>query len=89
MTMTGASPFTHLISALKKFVAANDGFLPVSASVPDMKADTTSFVALQRLYRAQAEKDAQTFKVCCIGPSPHHMLMGILSYRPSSHPAHP
>lgn len=53
-------PFFHLLSALKDYVQQGPEALPVSASLPDMKADTKSYVEIQQLYKDQArvERDA-------------------------------
>jgi NEDD8-activating enzyme E1 regulatory subunit len=53
-----ASTFWLHVAAVRSFAAANDGQLPVAGVVPDLTADTTSYVALQRLYAAKAEADA-------------------------------
>jgi len=48
-----------MAAALKIFVdKEGKGKLPLRGTVPDMTADTDSFVALQRLYGAKAERDA-------------------------------
>ncbi|KAJ3365902.1 NEDD8-activating enzyme E1 regulatory subunit [Allomyces arbusculus] len=49
--------FWALCAALKSFVA-DHGRLPVRGSVPDMKADTATYVSLQRVYRDKAAADA-------------------------------
>ncbi|KAI0029905.1 hypothetical protein K488DRAFT_55368 [Vararia minispora EC-137] len=59
---SSAPPFSHLLLALKKFTEQHDGHLPVAGKVPDMKADTKQYVALQRLYRAQAAADAVAYR---------------------------
>jgi NEDD8-activating enzyme E1 regulatory subunit len=45
-------------AAVRAFRDANDGELPVAGTLPDMTADTTSYVELQRLYAAKADDDA-------------------------------
>jgi NEDD8-activating enzyme E1 regulatory subunit len=45
-------------AAVRAFTDANEGQLPVAGALPDMTADTTSYVALQRVYRAKADADA-------------------------------
>jgi NEDD8-activating enzyme E1 regulatory subunit len=45
-------------AGVRAFFASNGGQLPVSGVVPDMTADTKSYVALQCLYAAKAEKDS-------------------------------
>jgi NEDD8-activating enzyme E1 regulatory subunit len=58
-----APPFTRLLHALSRFVSSHDGHLPITGSVPDMKSDTTRYVALQRVYRAASAADAVAFRV--------------------------
>ena len=36
--------------------------LPLSATLPDMKSDTESYVRLQNLYRIQAAEDCECFR---------------------------
>lgn len=52
------SSFWIHAAAVRAFVERNNGELPVAGSVPDMTADTKSYVGLQRLYSAKAEADA-------------------------------
>lgn len=52
-----ASFWLH-VKAVRLFTEANDGQLPLAGSVPDMTADTTSYVTLQRIYAAKAAADA-------------------------------
>jgi amyloid beta precursor protein binding protein 1 len=43
--------FWLLIAALSKFVAQEgQGYLPLTGKIPDMKADTNSFVRLQKMF---------------------------------------
>ncbi|KAL1745904.1 hypothetical protein HDZ31DRAFT_81592 [Schizophyllum fasciatum] len=55
-------PFFILLDALKKFVAEPPHALPLSAALPDMKASTGSYIELQKLYKARAEEEKQTFR---------------------------
>ncbi|KAJ4474416.1 hypothetical protein J3R30DRAFT_3508794 [Lentinula aciculospora] len=64
-----ASTFPALISALANFVQNNpasprypSGLLPLTLSLPDMKSSTEEYVKLQKMYRAQSEKEKQVFK---------------------------
>ncbi|XXQ29703.1 NEDD8-activating enzyme E1 regulatory subunit [Plasmodiophora brassicae] len=51
-------PFWILVNALNRFVSGEGrGFLPVSPSLPDMTADTQTYVALKALYQGKAERD--------------------------------
>ncbi|KAF8996001.1 hypothetical protein BDQ17DRAFT_1310631 [Cyathus striatus] len=55
--------FFHLVAALKKFVESQDhGCLPLTSTLPDMKASTGAYIELQKLYKAQAEKEKEVFK---------------------------
>lgn len=55
--------FWILIRALSDFVAASEtGSLPLSGSVPDMKATSAAYVQLQKVYRAKALQDLDQFK---------------------------
>lgn len=49
--------WTH-VAAVQTYVEQNGGRLPVSGTLPDMTADTVSYVNLQRLYSHQAKSDA-------------------------------
>ena len=55
-TAAGLTELLLLLQALQDFHTAHHA-LPVHGSVPDMTADTQSYVALQRLYQAQADAD--------------------------------
>lgn len=50
--------FWVLAAGVRLFVEKN-GRLPLRGSVPDMTADTESYVALQKIYSAKAESDAK------------------------------
>jgi len=51
-------PFWIVARAMKEFVANEGrGNLPVNGSIPDMTANTKSYVALQRIYRDKAAAD--------------------------------
>ncbi|KAJ9109758.1 hypothetical protein QFC19_001988 [Naganishia cerealis] len=58
--------FWLLIHALKQYtlLPQSEGLLPISASLPDMKASTTDYVHLQNLYKNKANADLRTFKDC-------------------------
>jgi amyloid beta precursor protein binding protein 1 len=47
------------LRSVDAFRAENNGLPPLSGPIPDMHADTNSFVALQRLYRDKALSDLQ------------------------------
>eukprot|EP00735_Rhodelphis_limneticus_P003914 TRINITY_DN15455_c0_g1::TRINITY_DN15455_c0_g1_i1::g.30439::m.30439 TRINITY_DN15455_c0_g1::TRINITY_DN15455_c0_g1_i1::g.30439 ORF type:complete len:529 (+),score=98.44,sp/Q8VBW6/ULA1_MOUSE/47.86/2e-178,ThiF/PF00899.16/1.3e-09,ThiF/PF00899.16/8.6e+03,DUF4404/PF14357.1/0.91,DUF4404/PF14357.1/6.3e+03 TRINITY_DN15455_c0_g1_i1:109-1695(+) len=69
--ITDTSPnFWILASALRAFVAnEGHGLLPVSGAVPDMHADTESYIALQTIYREKADRDTQ-----CVLKHVQHIL---------------
>lgn len=48
-----------MCSALRELVET-EGALPVRGSLPDMAADTNSFISLQQLYQKQAQLQAET-----------------------------
>ena len=52
-----SSVFWVLCRSLKDFVAS-EGCLPVRGSLPDMAADSDSYIRLQRVYRERAARDA-------------------------------
>lgn len=53
-----SSPFWVMCSALREFVQSEDA-LPLRGSLPDMAADTNSYVTLQQLYQKQAQAQAE------------------------------
>ncbi|KAJ7269884.1 hypothetical protein C8J57DRAFT_1323830 [Mycena rebaudengoi] len=55
-------PFFHLLHALRQFTLEPPHTLPLSSTLPDMKANTTSYIHLQKLYKARAEEEKATFK---------------------------
>ena len=57
-----APPFFHLLSALKAFAAQPPYTLPLSSTLPDMKASTQLYITLQSLYKDQAEREKNVFK---------------------------
>ncbi|KLO11925.1 hypothetical protein SCHPADRAFT_876192 [Schizopora paradoxa] len=57
-----SSPFFHLLAALREFCSRPPHTLPLSAALPDMKADTKNYVHLQKLYKTQSEKEKDEFK---------------------------
>jgi amyloid beta precursor protein binding protein 1 len=57
-----APPFFHLVAALKKFAAQPPYTLPLTSTLPDMKASTEAYITLQKLYKEQAEHEKATFK---------------------------
>ncbi|KAJ3103065.1 NEDD8-activating enzyme E1 regulatory subunit [Phlyctochytrium planicorne] len=58
-----SSNFWVLVRATREFVEnEGQGRLPVTGIVPDMKADTETYVKLQTVYREKARQDAQSIK---------------------------
>ncbi|KAI9501063.1 hypothetical protein BX070DRAFT_229348 [Coemansia spiralis] len=53
------SKFWLLANALRRYVESDyaQGKLPLSGKIPDMKADTSGYIALQRIYKEKAEQD--------------------------------
>jgi amyloid beta precursor protein binding protein 1 len=55
-------PFFILLAALRTFTQRPPYTLPLSAALPDIKSDTTSYVSLQKLYKTQAEEEKRVYK---------------------------
>ncbi|KAJ7267019.1 hypothetical protein B0H12DRAFT_1179488 [Mycena haematopus] len=55
-------PFFHLLDALRKFTLQPPHTLPLTSTLPDMKANTTSYIHLQKLYKTRAEEEKAIFK---------------------------
>ncbi|CAA7262494.1 unnamed protein product [Cyclocybe aegerita] len=56
-------PFFHLVHALSKFVEEQPNHaLPLTSTLPDMKADTNKYINLQKLYKERAEEEKKIFK---------------------------
>ncbi|KAG6863905.1 hypothetical protein C0991_002172 [Blastosporella zonata] len=55
-------PFFHLLSALRKFTLEPPHTLPLTSTLPDMKANTDGYIHLQKLYKARAEEEKEWFK---------------------------
>ncbi|KAJ2789717.1 hypothetical protein GGI18_002240 [Coemansia linderi] len=60
---TKVDRFWLLASALRAYMLSDysQGMLPLNGSIPDMKADTKGYVALQRIYKQRAAEDAAQF----------------------------
>lgn len=59
----GSRPFWVMAAAVKAFVAGEgQGQLPLPGTLPDMVADTRSFIDLQRLFKDKAERDYQAVR---------------------------
>ncbi|KAF9043093.1 hypothetical protein BJ165DRAFT_1348611 [Panaeolus papilionaceus] len=63
-SVTASSPpFYHLVNALAKFVEEQPSrTLPLSSTLPDMKASTSAYIHLQTLYKRRAEEEKAAFK---------------------------
>lgn len=61
-------PFFHLLAALQKFTLEPPHTLPLTSTLPDMKANTTSYIHLQKLYKARAEEEKARFKSFLTAP---------------------
>ncbi|KAJ7634864.1 hypothetical protein FB45DRAFT_910090 [Roridomyces roridus] len=55
-------PFYHLLDALRQFTLLPPHTLPLSSTLPDMKANTSSYIHLQKLYKTRAEEEKATLK---------------------------
>lgn len=64
---THSAIFFHLVAALKKFASEPPHTLPLTSTLPDMKADTNGYIHLQTLYKRQAEAEKARFR-SLIGP---------------------
>lgn len=64
--MQQSDVFWIMAKALKHFVVEeNKGYLPLPGVLPDMTANTDSYIALQHIYRQQALHDAdQVYHKC-------------------------
>ncbi|KAJ2871789.1 hypothetical protein GGH93_004546 [Coemansia aciculifera] len=60
---TKVDHFWLLVSALRAYMLSDYslGMLPLNGSIPDMKADTKGYIALQRIYKQKAAEDAAQF----------------------------
>ena len=56
-----SSVFWVMVHALKQFVEKEKA-LPLPGTVPDMKADTERYVALQTVYRAKGKRDLEVMR---------------------------
>ena len=58
-----SAPFFHLVHAISKFVEEQPSHnLPLTSTLPDMKASTDLYIHLQKLYKARAEEEKVIFK---------------------------
>lgn len=55
-------PFFHLLDALRQFSELPPHTLPLTSTLPDMKANTSSYIHLQKLYKTRAEEEKAIFK---------------------------
>ncbi|KAJ2389695.1 hypothetical protein H4S02_002233 [Coemansia sp. RSA 2611] len=60
------SSFWLLANALRRYLGSEyaEGKLPHSGAIPDMKADTQSYIKLQRIYKQKAEQDKAELVRC-------------------------
>ncbi|KAF9260639.1 hypothetical protein L218DRAFT_962225 [Marasmius fiardii PR-910] len=74
-SLTPDSPhFFHLLHALKQFAAEPPYVLPLTSSLPDMKASTESYIHLQKLYRARSGEEKEKFKSFLQVPVPDELV---------------
>jgi len=64
LSLTPASPpFYHLVHALSKFVDEQPSHtLPLTSTLPDMKASTSSYIHLQNMYKKRSDEEKAIFK---------------------------
>ena len=56
-------PFRLMLKALERYTTTvSPHTLPLSATLPDMKASTTQYVGLQKLYKDRAVEEKEAFK---------------------------
>ncbi|KAF8154800.1 hypothetical protein B0H34DRAFT_538059 [Crassisporium funariophilum] len=56
-------PFFHLVHALSRFTKEQESkTLPLTSTLPDMKASTGAYIELQKLYKKRAEEEKEVFK---------------------------
>lgn len=55
-------PFFHLLVALQRFTLEEPHVLPLTSTLPDMKASTDGYIQLQRMYKDRAEEEKERFK---------------------------
>jgi NEDD8-activating enzyme E1 regulatory subunit len=56
-------PFCHLAAALHSYTKHQPPHtLPLSSTLPDMKASTTYYIELQKLYKKRAEEEKEILK---------------------------
>jgi amyloid beta precursor protein binding protein 1 len=60
-TTSSLPPFFQLLKALRSFTEKH-GYLPLTSTLPDMKASTEEYVRLQTLYKNQAEEEKAEVK---------------------------
>eukprot|EP00980_Cylindrotheca_fusiformis_P000374 scaffold91_cov127-Cylindrotheca_fusiformis.AAC.34 len=60
-----ASTISVLSRGLKEFMGKNGGRPPLNGAIPDMTASTDYYVALQQIYKTQAEQDFREMKALC------------------------
>ncbi|CAG7851768.1 NEDD8-activating enzyme E1 regulatory subunit AltName: Full=Amyloid beta precursor protein-binding protein 1, 59 kDa; Short=APP-BP1; AltName: Full=Amyloid protein-binding protein 1; AltName: Full=Proto-oncogene protein 1 [Serendipita indica DSM 11827] len=64
-----SKPFFHLLSALKEYVLSQEEgkrTLPLSATLPDIKSDTKSYVEIQTIYKTRATEERNLLKAILV-----------------------
>ncbi|KAJ2601815.1 NEDD8-activating enzyme E1 regulatory subunit [Coemansia sp. RSA 1804] len=63
LTQQANHRFWLLANALRRYMASDyaEEKLPLSGTIPDMKADTRGYIALQTVYKSKAEQDKSEF----------------------------
>ncbi|TFK68056.1 hypothetical protein BDN72DRAFT_888691 [Pluteus cervinus] len=55
-------PFFHLLDALRRFTEKEPFVLPLTSTLPDMKANTESYIHLQKLYKKRSEEERDVIR---------------------------
>ncbi|GAB0493081.1 hypothetical protein MMPV_004353 [Pyropia vietnamensis] len=79
-----AASFWLHAAALREFVAANDGRLPLAGALPDMTSDTASYVALQTVYSDRARADAEQVAAAAAALAPRRPVAAARRRPPSA-----
>lgn len=79
-----AASFWLHAAALREFVAANDGRLPLAGALPDMTSDTASYVALQTVYADCARADAERVAAAAAALAPRRPVAAARRRPPSA-----
>lgn len=79
-----AASFWLHAAALREFVAANNGRLPLAGALPDMTSDTASYVALQTVYADRARADAERVAAAAAALAPRRPVLAARHRTPAA-----